>query len=372
MIKSEEKKLKTKNQRLKTILIAPLNWGIGHATRCIPIINALIKQGFTPILASDGNALLLLQKEFPNLKTYELPSYGIQYAKNPSFFKLKLLFQIPKILKKIKEERIVVANIIKKENIKGIISDNRFGVWSNKIPSVYITHQIIVLSGLTTFFTTKIHQRIINKYNICWIPDVKENPRLSGKLSNTLNLKTKHHYLGILSRFSNKLNSNTKLNKSKYDILILLSGQEPQRTLLENKLLSEFKSSTKKIVFVRGIISEKEEIQNIKHITFINYLLQNELEKAINQSDLVISRSGYSTIMDLATLQKKAFFIPTPGQTEQEYLATHLNKLQIAPFCKQHEFTLSKLTALKNYTGFDTKFKNSTDFPFEIFTTAVK
>ncbi len=367
MRKAKDCSLKTKDQRPKTILIAPLNWGIGHATRCIPIINELIKQGFTPILASDGNSLSLLQKEFPDLKTYNLPSYGIQYAKNASFFKLKLLFQIPKILKKIKEERIVVKNIIKKENIKGLISDNRFGVWSDKIPSVYITHQIKVLSGFTTFFTTKIHQRIINKYNVCWIPDVKETSRLSGKLSNALHLKTKYLYLGVLSRFSNKLNSNTKINKSKYDILVLLSGQEPQRTLLENKLISEFKSSTKKIVFVRGIISEKGKITNTKHITFINYLLQNDLEKAINKSALIISRSGYSTIMDLATLQKKAFFIPTPGQTEQEYLATHLNELQIAPFCKQNDFTLSKLTVLENYRGFGEKFKKTSNFSFEIF-----
>ncbi len=369
--KTEDCSLKSENCKLK-ILIAPLNWGIGHATRCIPIINELLKQGFTPILASDGNALLLLQKEFPNIKTYELPSYGIQYAKNASFFKIKLFFQTPKILRKIKEERVLVNELIKKENIKGLISDNRFGVWSNKIPSVYITHQTKVLSGLTTFFTTKIHQRIINKYDVCWIPDVKENPKLSGKLSNALHLKTKYHYLGVLSRFQNKLNLNSEDNKSKYDILVLLSGQEPQRTLLENKLISEFKSSEKKVLFVRGVISEHKKITNTKNSTFINYLLQNDLEKAINKSDLIISRSGYSTIMDLATLQKKAFFIPTPGQTEQEYLATHLNELQIAPFCKQNDFNLSKLSVLKNYTGFDTRFKNTSNFTFKIFATAVK
>lgn len=355
----------TKNQKPKTILVAPLNWGIGHTTRCIPIINALIKKGITPILASDGDALLLLQKEFPKLKSYTLPSYDIQYSKNAAFLKLKLFFQIPKILRQIKKEQKVVQHIIDKENINGIISDNRFGVHSNKIKSVYITHQVEVLSGFTTLFTTKLHQKIINKFNACWIPDIKGIPNLSGKLSNTKNLKTKVKFLGLLSRF-NKENIVEKVIY-KYDILILLSGPEPQRTLLEKKLISEFKNSTKKIVFVRGIISDKNQIANTKYITYKNYLLQTELEKAINESELIISRSGYSTIMDLAVLQKKVFFIPTPGQTEQEYLAKHLKELKIAPFSSQKEFTISKLDELKNFKGFTSEFKKDNDFSFDVF-----
>ncbi|MCF6349964.1 MAG: glycosyltransferase [Flavobacteriaceae bacterium] len=356
--------MKPKTQNLKPkILVAPLNWGIGHATRCIPIINELLKQGFTPILASDGDALLLLQKEFPNLKSYELPAYQIQYSKNAVFLKLKLFFQIPKVLRQLKKEEQIISQIIEKETINGIISDNRFGVYSTKIKTVYITHQIQVLSGFTTFFTTKIHQKIINKFDACWVPDIK-NANLSGNLSNTKKLKTQIKFLGILSRFKKK---NIKKVLPKYDILALLSGPEPQRTILEKLLINEFKTSTKKILFVRGVISEKEQITNTKHVTYKNYLLQAELEKAIKESKLVIARSGYSTIMDLAVLQKKAFFIPTPRQNEQEYLAKHLKHLKIAPFSSQKDFTVLKLKGLKNYTGFTSEYtKNS--ISFDIFT----
>jgi uncharacterized protein (TIGR00661 family) len=350
----------------KKILVAPLNWGIGHTTRCIPIINALIKQGFTPILASDGVSLEILKKEFPNLISYKLPSYNIQYAKNASFFRLKLLFQIPKILSQIKKEKKVIEQIVEERNIKGIISDNRFGVRSEKIKSVYITHQITVLSGITTYFTTKIHQKIINKFDACWIPDSK-NAKLSGKLSNSKKIKTKVNYLGVLSRFKKPSISIKSTKDYKNDILVLLSGIEPQRTLLEEKLIIEFKNSTKKILFVRGVFSDINKISNTKNCMYKNYLLQYELNSAIKNSQLVIARSGYSTIMDLAVLQKKAFFIPTTGQNEQEYLAKHLENLKIAPFCKQNDFTVLKLNGLKNYTGFTSEFNTKNNFLFKIF-----
>lgn len=348
----------------KSILITPLNWGIGHASRCIPIINALLKNNFTPILASDGSALQFLKKEFPDLTYYELPSYNIQYAKNGLFLKLKLLFQIPKILKTIKEEQRVVQQIIEKENIKGLISDNRFGVRSANIPSVYITHQVQVLSGITTYFTSKFHQNIINKFDECWIPDSAVHPKLAGKLAVAKKLTVKVRYLGVLSRFYFEEKS---LSPIKNDLLILLSGPEPQRSLLEDKLIDAFKNSTKKIVFVRGIITEKEKKVNTKSITFKNYLLQDELKKTIRESKIVIARAGYSTIMDLAVLQKKVFFIPTPGQSEQEYLAKHLQNLGIAPFCKQRDFTLLKLTELKNYSGFKNSQRQQNYFSFDIF-----
>ncbi len=191
---------------MKKILIAPLNWGIGHATRCVPVINALLKQGFTPIIASDGNALKYLKKEFPNLKTYNLPAYNIKYAKKGKFLKFKLFFQTPKVLKAIRKERKIVKQIIQKENIKGIISDNRFGVYSNKVPSVYITHQVQVLSGFTTFLTSRIHRKTIQKFDACWIPDLKQEPRLAGKLSEIKDVNnSKFEYIGLLSRFKNQI-----------------------------------------------------------------------------------------------------------------------------------------------------------------------
>lgn len=333
---------------------------MGHATRCIPIINALLKANYEPVLASDGDALLLLQKEFPLLKSVELPSYNISYPKNGKYLNFKLLLQIPHIISAIKKERKTVAHLIDQENIAGIISDNRFGVYSKKVPSVYMTHQLKVLSGKTTFITTKIHQQFIRKFDECWIPDVEENPNFSGDLGHLKKLHFNLKYLGILSRFQ------PKELEIKYDLLLLLSGPEPQRTLLENKLLMELKDFKGRVLMVRGVFSAAE-ITAPGNFKIVNYLLANELEEAIKQSNLVIARSGYSTIMDLAVLGKKAFFIPTPGQFEQEYLAKRLQENLVAPYAKQDEFTAVKLSDITNFYGF-TKVDSTVDLDwFKLF-----
>ena len=329
----------------KRILIAPLNWGLGHATRCIPIIQSLLEHQFEIILASDGIALHLLQKEFPNLEYVELPSYDIEYAKNPQFFKWKLLKDSPKLLKTIKSEKKLIKTIIEDFKIDGIISDNRLGVHSKKVPCVFITHQLQVLSGSTTWLSTKMHQKIIKQFNACWVPDNYGEPNLSGKLGHLPNLEITTKYLGPLSRFEKK---NSKLV---YDLMVLLSGPEPQRSMLEAKLLEDLKQFTGKVLFVKGVIEEQQTCTQSDHITIYNFMTSALLEQSLNESAMVLSRSGYTTIMDLAKLEKKAFFIPTPGQFEQEYLAERLHKLKIVPSCKQDEFTIDKLNAVASSRG---------------------
>lgn len=331
---------------------------MGHATRCIPIINALLKANYEPVLASDGEALLLLQKEFPLLKSVELPAYNITYPKNGKNLKFKLLLQLPAITSAVRKERKMVSQLIEKENIAGIISDNRFGVYSKKVPSVYITHQLKVLSGKTTFITSKTHQQFIQKFDECWVPDTEGIFNSSGDLGHLKNPGFNLKYMGILSRFQAK-----KL-EIKYGLLLLLSGPEPQRTLLENKLLKELKHFEGKILMVRGVLNNASEIKAPSNFKILNYLLGNELEKAINQSNLVVARSGYSTIMDLAALGKKAFFIPTHGQFEQEYLAKRLQGNFVAPYAEQDEFTAAKLSDLTNFSGFS---KVNSEVDLELF-----
>lgn len=254
---------------------------------------------------------------------------------------------MPSVFLAVKKEQKITAEIIKKEGINGIISDNRFGVYSKNIPTVYITHQLQVLSGLTTKITSATHQKIINKFDECWVPDVANEFNLSGKLShlkdNNFNLK----YVGVLSRF------NFVEKPLKYDLLVLLSGPEPQRTLLEAKLLKELKNYKGNVLFVRGLLSTSIKISAAKHIEIKDYLLTEELEEVLNSSKLVIARSGYSTIMDLAVLGKKAFFIPTPGQQEQQYLAKKISEDKIAPFKQQDDFKIEDLKLTENYTGFE-------------------
>ena len=353
-------------QNSKRILVAPLNWGLGHATRCIPIINALLESGHQPFIASDGVALALLQKEFPDLPAFELSSYKIKYAEKGRNFKVKMIWDSPKVVKAMRAEKKEIKKLIKKYALDGIISDNRLGVYSKKIPCVFITHQLNVLSGNTTWMSSKAHQKIIKKFDACWVPDVEGKPNLTGKLGHLKKTKLHIAYLGPLSRFKKK---NIPL---KYDLMVLLSGPEPQRTFLEEKLLEELKQFEGKVLFVKGKIEAEQTCSEIPlatgQMTVYNFMQSQTLEEALNSSAQVLCRSGYTTVMDLAKLEKKAFFIPTPGQYEQEYLAKRLQKQDLVPFCKQEDFTLSELKRIPKFKGLDA-FEMQTDYDalFEVF-----
>lgn len=327
------------------VLIAPLNWGLGHASRCIPIIHFLLDNKCTPVIASDGLALSLLQKEFPELETIQLPSYNIRYSKFNFWTKWRLLFSVFSVIRAVKEERAVVDKIIDVSYI-GVISDNRFGVISKRVPSVFITHQLQVFSGFTSLFTSKIHQKIISKFDVCWVPDVKGFGALSGSLSNPDGVNIPINYLGNLSRLA------LEERKKKFDIVLLISGIEPQRSVLESIFFKEFFGFEGSVLLVRGVVEEKIKREEVSGIEVVNFLTTKLLQDTINASDLVVARSGYSTIMDLAKLRKKAFFIPTPGQSEQEYLAEYMKQKKIAPFCKQEQFSIAEIVKVKDYLGF--------------------
>ena len=298
------------NSAKRNILIAPLNWGLGHATRCIPVINALIENNFNPIIASDGMALQLLKKEFPLLTHLELPPYDIRYPKNGASFKWKLLRSLPQIILASRKENKLVKQWVKTYNLQGIISDNRFGVYHQTVPSVYITHQLKVLSGKTTEISTDLHHYVIQKFDECWVPDVVTRPHLSGKLGRLKKATFKLKYIGLLSRFQKK-----KLPII-YKLLVVLSGPEPQRTLLETKVLIALSDYVGEILIVRGIVENKQVIEQHENITQYNFMTSEQLEDAINSSAIVLCRSGYSSLMDLSVLEKKVFLIPTPGQYE--------------------------------------------------------
>lgn len=330
----------------KKLIIAPLNWGLGHATRCIPIIKTAIKSGFTPVIASDGNALCFLQKEFPNLEYIQLPSYNISYGKN---LRLNLIQQLPAIWKVVRQERQLIEEFVRKNNdVVGIISDNRFGVRSSKVTSIYVTHQLRVFSGVFTKITSFFHQNIIKKFDECWVPDT-QNSDFSGELSHWKTNAIPIKFIGILSRFQQK-----KTNED-IDVLAIVSGVEPNRTFLEKKLKKELIKSNKKAVLVCGNMTKEQTISEENNLKIYNFVLTDELESLIQRAKIMISRSGYSSIMDLAVLQKKVFLIPTKYQDEQEYLANFLSEKKLAPFVTEEEFTLKSLENIDKFAGLSSK-----------------
>ncbi|MFV8226376.1 glycosyltransferase [Christiangramia aquimixticola] len=328
------------------ILVAPLNWGLGHATRCIPIVKELEFAGFEPVIASDGEALKLLKKEFPHLIHLKLPSYKIRYTKKSRLLKWKLLAESFRIQKVIKAEQIQTEAIVREYEIQGIISDNRFGVRSNSLDKhVFITHQINVLSGRFTFLSSFLNRRYLKKFDQCWIPDMEGEDNLSGKLGHPRQLPENCKYIGVLSR----LEKTESLKK--YEYLILLSGPEPQRSILEKIMLKEFKNTTSEVIMVRGTFDGANLSVSNQNLRIENHLFGKALEKVMNEAEYIISRPGYTTLMDLAKLEKKAFFIPTPGQEEQNYLAQRSQDKKIAGFCQQKDFSLSQLQRIENYSG---------------------
>ena len=274
-----------------------------------------------------------------------MPSYQIEYAKNGKNFKWKLIKSLPKMMEAIREEKRIVKKWIQKYEIDGIISDNRLGVFSNKIPSVFITHQLNVMTGNTTWFTSKLHQYIIKKYNACWVPDVNAQLNLTGKLGHLENNSLNLRYLGPLSRM------HKMALPIQYELMIILSGPEPQRGLLEAHLTEEVKRFDGKVVFVKGIIEAEQKKEQIGNVTYYNFMKTRQLEQTFNESKKVLCRSGYTTIMDLVKLHKKAFFIPTPGQYEQIYLAEKLQNEGLVPYATQDAFRIENLSQIEEFKG---------------------
>lgn len=329
----------------RNVLVAPLNWGLGHATRCIPVIRELLRHGYQPIIASDGQALALLQKEFPELKYITLPSYNIRYAENPMFFSFKMLTQVFHIIKTAAKERKRLKKLVKKYKLIGVISDNRFGLYHKKTCCIYISHQLHIQGGGGGWLAGFMHRCVIRRFSECWVPDYEGRPNLSGRLGHVARPGFPMVYVGPLSRFKEED------APQRYDVMVLLSGPEPQRTLLEDRLFEELSAYPGRILFVRGLVSEEQTVEERGPFLIYNFMLSEQLQRALAESGFVVCRSGYSSIMDLAVMRKKAFFIPTPGQPEQGYLARKMDSENAAPYAVQKRFRMGNLAKAALYRG---------------------
>ncbi|HEX5172423.1 MAG TPA: glycosyltransferase [Cyclobacteriaceae bacterium] len=333
---------------MRRVLVTPLDWGLGHASRCVPIVRALLDLNCEVSIGGCGYSLELLKEEFPSLKFFELPGYDPVYSASSSLI-WKMTQQLYKFIRTIDKEQKEIEELVRSENIDLIISDNRYGCWSHSIKSIFITHQLTILlpkriewiSGIVNHF----NHRQIRNFHECWVPDW-EKEGLAGRLSRTKVHRVK--YIGPLSRFEKK----EQQIKKTFDILIMLSGPEPQRTILEEIMTREFQRVEKDICIVRGVPGRSVRKAG-KNISVIDFLNARDLQLLIQQSDLLICRSGYSTIMDLSIIGGKVLFIPTPGQSEQEYLAQRLKDKGVAFSISQDEFDWETVEGeIEKYPGF--------------------
>jgi hypothetical protein len=319
------------------VLVAPLDWGLGHATRCIPLVHALLAKNMQVTLAGEGACEGLLKLEFPELPFLHLPGYRVEYGRNRLEMMGKMLWQIPRLLECIDEEQEWLNGIMETEKFDIIFADNRYGLFHPDAYSVFIGHQLLIktsLGALADGFLQPFQLDLINKFNECWVPDLPGEVNLAGDLSHPDNLpRIPVSYIGPLSRLQ-------KQQGAEEHLLVLLSGPEPQRSIFEQLLLEQLEGYSGKVFFVRGLPGETALPEEKTDIEFVNHLPAKQLNEAISKASVVIARCGYSTVMDLITMEKKSVLIPTPGQTEQEYLAEHLMQYGMALCFSQEELNL--------------------------------
>lgn len=338
------------------ILVAVLDWGLGHASRSTVVVRALLEQQHEVVLGGSGDSLQLLQKEFPHLLSVTLPAYNPQYPAVGSMV-WKMLQQLPHFMKTIRNEHQVVHQHVQQLNIDCIISDNRYGCFHEKVKSIFITHQSNILMpkrfGWLSPAVRFVNERLMNHFDCCWIPDYPEGDSLAGVLVEFGNAnKSRVKYIGALSRFSLSNNQSEK----QFDLVCILSGPEPQRSIFEKLVTDALHDFTGKAMIVRGLFSDSDhEPLRTTHVV-MNNMTGTMLQDVISKSEIVLARCGYSTVMDLYCMGAKAILVPTPGQTEQEYLAERLSKMRYIVTQTQNNFNLPlALEQSKKIIGFSAK-----------------
>jgi spore coat polysaccharide biosynthesis predicted glycosyltransferase SpsG len=311
----------------KNILICPLEWGLGHAARMIPIARKLRELNNNVLVASGEEHLSMFRMEFPGIACINFPGFKPAYSRHfPQY--IFLLLKIPVLIWHIFREHFRLKKLIAENNIDIVISDNRFGLWNRNIISVYVTHMpLIPLPKKLRFLEpvgVALHRMIMNKYTFCLIPDLPGELNLSGRLSHGLKLPGNVRFIGILSRFIGTGKSIVK-NEPPFAYAVILSGPEPQKEILKQKLISIFKEREFMTIILEGKPGAGTVTRNSGNITFCSHLPSQDIKDIIESSENIITRSGYTTIMELVSLGRSALIIPTPGQTEQEYLAEYLS-----------------------------------------------
>lgn len=328
-------------------MVACLDWGLGHATRCIPLIKCLSEKDFTIIFAGNKQAETIIREIFPTVLFLPLKGYEIAYTQNKRFLPIKILWQTPKILLSILHENKWLQHTIKKHSVDIVISDNRYGLFSKKAYCIFMTHQLRIHAKYVWLENVlqKINYRFINRFSACWVADFEKNFIMAGQLSHPKKMPViPVNYTGLLSRFQKKYGTQLK-----YKYLILISGPEPQRSILESKIMDVLPLLHGDILVLLGKPGEENLPAKNKNAIIKNHLSFYELQDAMNAAEYIICRSGYSSVMEILALQKKSILIPTPGQTEQEYLAVHLKDQNLCFSFQQQENFYEQILAAQSF-----------------------
>ncbi|PMP74849.1 MAG: glycosyltransferase [Aciduliprofundum sp.] len=311
--------------------------GLGHASRSLPVIKYLVSEGHEVHVIAHGRSLEFFRRSMEGIRIIDLPDYPIEYSESRSSFLPKIIMKSPAIISSLFEEHDEFIRLHRREDFSLIISDNRYGIFAPGVPSFLITHQLRILNPhRIRFFETlsMMYNGYVGKYfDGILVPDFESNS-LTGELSHGLRYmeKDKIYYVGPISIYRKK-----DVPKD-IELLALISGPEPQRTIFENIVLREMEKTEKNYFVVLGRPESRMESENV-----VSFVTPEKLNDLINRSRYILSRSGYSTVMDLFYTGGKPIFVPTPAQPEQEYLAEYLSLRGISASMRQEEFNLSSV-----------------------------
>jgi len=337
--------------RKPLLLFSPLDWGLGHTTRCIPLLNEFLACGWEIIVACNSTQKTVLEQELTGLTFTALEGYNVEYGRNRINTILKLSALPINILTKINGENRWLSDFLRTHPVDAVLSDNRYGFCAPGIPSIFLTHQLAPISPFGPIANRAVRQflyRYINRFSECWVADFGEGTKLAGKLSHPPQMPgVPVRYIGVFSRLRNADETPDAHHRSDYrhDVLIIISGPEPQRSIFETIVCAELKrlaSEAKEIsaVLIRGLPQTDSELDC--GVPYYNHVDADTLATLARNSRFVVCRSGYTTLMDMLKLKKKMIVVPTPGQTEQEYLASHFMKNRFALAARQRNFNLSE------------------------------
>jgi hypothetical protein len=332
------------------ILICPLEWGLGHAARMIPLAKELVGRGDNVFIGAGEEHLSLFRTEMPGLTYINFPGFRPGYSRYlPSW--LMMFCKIPSLIYHSTREHSELKKIILDNAIDIVISDNRFGLWNKDVTTAYMTHQLRIPFpkpfGFTEIIGIMIHRAIIRKFNFCFIPDLPGEMNVSGRLSHGMKLPANARFIGLLSRFSDTQPTTDGSSGYRHNTVIL-SGPEPQRSILKEKLEELLRKQEVPAIFLGGKPGTANEMIRTGNIIYYSHLGSAQMKETLITSDCIISRSGYTTIMELISLRCTALLIPTPGQTEQEYLAVHLEEKGWFGTVSQKNIETAVLTSSKS------------------------
>ena len=318
------------------ILVAPLDWGLGHAARCVPVIRELLARGAVPVIGADWGPLAMLRGEFPELEYARLPGMEVRYSEGRSQA-WAMARQLPAMLRQVRTEHHFIHARRRELQLDAVISDQRFGIRAVDLPSVLITHQLFPFSPFAQGVARRMNKKHILRFDRCWVPDREAAPGLSGELCHGKDIPGNARYIGPLSRFDRTPESDPTIN---HRVVAVISGPEPQRTMLEKQVLAQLLSVEGPHLLLTGKPGMASKHHGSVHVT--GHLSTFELQDAMKHAELILARTGYSTLMDLDALGLGALLIPTPGQPEQEYLGRLHMEMGVHQIQEQHSLNIAE------------------------------